>query len=166
MAYSDYGAFVYCNRERRTDKEDAPAFATDQETFGTDIGNVPSGARIWVSLIHAKETNREMDWISHIHHGIMGDGIVRVLCHKYGLPEIYDIGCKDGPKEIDYYDSDEIDPIEFDPFSFEFIASDYKIYKFSFDRGDNIYHVEMMEPDGTAWSCDYGYGYGAGVEED
>ena len=43
MAYSDYGAFVYRNGERRKDKEDAPAFASSQETFGEDINNIPSG---------------------------------------------------------------------------------------------------------------------------
>lgn len=35
MAYSDYGAFVWLNGERREDKEDVAAFATDEETFGT-----------------------------------------------------------------------------------------------------------------------------------
>ena len=28
MAYSDYGAFVYCNGKRREDKEDVATFAT------------------------------------------------------------------------------------------------------------------------------------------
>lgn len=164
MAYSNWGAFVYCNGERRTDKEDAPAFATGQETFGRDINTIPSGLRIWTSLFHAKENNREPDRFSRIYHGVLGDGPVRVLCYKYGLPEIYDFGCKDGPKAIDYYDSDKIDCAEFEPFSFEFVASDYKTYKFFFDHGDQD-HVEMTEPDGTVWSCDYGYGFGAGFEE-
>lgn len=91
-----------------------------------------------------------------LYHGVLGDGPVRVLCYKYGLPAIYDFGCKDGPKAIDYYDGDKIDCAEFEPFSFEFVASDYKTYKFFFEHGDQD-HVKMTEPDGTVWSCDYGY---------
>ena len=109
MAYSDYGAFVYRNGERRRDKEDAPLFATDEETFGADINTIPSGARIWVSLIHAKETGQELNYLNSIYHGVLGDGPVRVACYKYGLPQIYDMGCKDGPKEIDYYDAEKTD---------------------------------------------------------
>lgn len=30
MAYSDYGAFVYLNGERRTDKEDVGVYDTDE----------------------------------------------------------------------------------------------------------------------------------------
>ena len=165
MAYSDYGAFVYRNGERRQDKEDAPLFATDEETFGADINTIPSGARIWVSLMHSKKTGRELDWLNSIHHGIVGDGPVRVLCHKYGLPEIYDLGCKDGPKKIDYYDAEKTGSDDFEAFSFEFVASDYQTYKFFFDH-DDTYTVEMTEPDGTLWTCTYGYGYGAGFEDD
>ena len=67
MAYSDYGAFVWLNGERRRDKEDVATFATDEETFGESSENIPSGARIWVSLIHQQDQN--VDWVNHIHHG-------------------------------------------------------------------------------------------------
>ena len=60
--------------------------------------------------------------------------------------------------------SDKIDCAEFEPFSFEFVASDYKTYKFSFEHGDQD-HVTMTESDGTVWSCDYGYCFGAGFED-
>lgn len=86
MAYNDYGAFVYKNGERRRDKEDAPAFASDKEIFGTDIGNVPSALRIFVSLVEGKKYGRELDWFEHIHHGVCGDDSIRVVCHKQGLP--------------------------------------------------------------------------------
>ena len=164
MAYSDYGAFVYRNGERRRDKEDAPLFATDKETFGADINTIPSGARIWVSLIHAKETGQELNYLNSIYHGVLGDGPVRVACYKYGLPEIYDLGCKDGPKEIDYYDEEKVSSEDFEAFSFEFVASDYKTYKFSFACDEPLYTARMTEPDGTVWTCTYGYGYGAGFE--
>lgn len=61
MAYSDYGAFVYCNGERRKDKEDSPLFSVHK----TD----------WTGLCH----------------GCMGDGDIRVMCYKQGLPSIYEV---------------------------------------------------------------------------
>lgn len=158
MAYSDYGAFVYMNGERRTDKEDAPAFASDQEIFGVDINSIPSEVRIFASLIKAKEDDRELSWLEHIHHGICGDGNIRVVCHKQGLPEIYEV-IDDSVQKVKFCDSDEVDWYEYEPFNFE-----YKDHHFHFESG-SPYVVEMNEPDGTYWRCEYDYGYGAGFEE-
>ena len=50
MAYSDYGAFVYLNGERRTDKEDVGVYDIDEEFdflgwhfhfWGDDFGGTP-----------------------------------------------------------------------------------------------------------------------------
>ena len=154
MAYSDYGAFVYCNGKRREDKEDVATFATDEETFGTSSENVASGARIWVSLLKQKEDGKDVDWINYIHHGILGDGNIRVMCHKQGLPSIYE-ATENGFEKIKYCDEDT-DPYEYDPITFE-----YKGYRFLFESG-KPYRAEMIEPDGTKWECTYDYGYGAG----
>ena len=159
MAYSDYGAFVWRNGERRTDKEDAPLFASSEETFGADIDRIPSAARIWASLIHAQSSDREINWLTSIHHGILGDGPVRVLCHKQGLPEIWEM-TDDRPKKIPYYDDETTDYADFEPFDFE-----YKGYRFHFESGEP-YRVTMTEPDGAEWECEYDYGYGAGFEEE
>lgn len=163
MAYSDYGAFVYKNGERRYDKENVALFATDEETFGTDSTNVPSGTRIWISLMKAKEYGeKENAWVTqHIHHGILGDGNIRVMCHKQGLPEIFEL-TENGIEEIKYHD-DTVDYFDYDPFGF-----DYKGYHFTFTSGYNSghYFVTMDEPDGTTWECEYDYGYGAGFEEE
>lgn len=150
MAYSDYGAFVWKNGERRTDKEDAPLFASDEDTFGADIGDIPSGARIWVSLLQAKETGRKTTWLTAIHHGILGDGPVRVLCHKYGLPEIWEMA-DDGPHEVVYHD----DSVFSDTFgSYRPVSFEYKGYTFRAEAGDSIYYAIMIEPDGTEWNFD------------
>lgn len=156
MAYSDYGAFVYKNGERRTDKEDVALFATDEETFGTSSENIPSGLRIWMSLIHEKESDKSVDrWLTHIHHGIMGDGPVRVMCHKQGLPEIYEL-LEDGKiKKVDFAD-ENIDYFDYDSIEYE-----YKGYQFTFSSG-SPYVAEMVEPAGTRWRCEYDYLYGAG----
>ena len=54
MAYSDYGAFVFKNGERREDKEDVALFEAPEETVG-----VPAAARLFMSLIHVDKTGKE-----------------------------------------------------------------------------------------------------------
>lgn len=44
MAYSDYGAFVYLNGERRTDKEDVGVYDTDE-------ASLPSGIRVYANIM-------------------------------------------------------------------------------------------------------------------
>lgn len=158
MAYSDYGAFVYKNDVRRTDKEDVAVFASDEETFGCDSEEIPSGARIFVSLMQQRTKGAELSWYTMIHHGIMGDGPIRVICHKCRLPDICEI--VDGeivdveylPPETNKYDNDDYD-----------IVFDYKGYHFRFVSGKPC-EAYMTEPDGTKWECYYGYEYGAGFE--
>lgn len=152
MAYSDYGAFVYKNGLRRTDKEDAPTFATDEETFGRPIDEVGNGARIWVSLLQNKKTGKNIS----IHHGIMGDGNIRVACHKQGLPTIYEATEK-GIIKIEYVNEDV------DYFDYGIVKFEYKGYKFIFEE-DKPYEATMIEPNGDKWICKYDYGYGAGFE--
>lgn len=154
MAYSDYGAFVYKNGERRPDKEDVALFNSDEETFGEPSENIPSGARIWTYLLHRNADHNA--WTDHIHHGIIGDGPIRVMCHKQGLPQIYELS-EDGCKEVQY-PQNETDHYEYEPITFE-----YKGYKFRFTSG-KPYIAEMTEPDGTTWRCEYDYLYGAGFE--
>ena len=154
MAYSDYGAFVWLNGNRREDKEDVATFATDEETFGEDSINIPSGMRIFASLLKQKENGKEVDWVNHIHHGILGDGNIRVMCHKQGLPRIYEAS-ENGFEEIKFY-NDETDYYDYDPIYFE-----YKGYKFYFVSGEP-YKARMITPDGDEWECEYDYEYGAG----
>ena len=145
MAYSDYGAFVYCNGVRREDKEDVALFATDEETFGTASENIPSGARLWVAMAHDRSIR--------LYHGVMGDGSIRVACYKQGSPAIYE-ATDEGVNEIEYAGEDE------DPYDY-CIDYEYKDYKFHFES-DKPYEAQMIEPDGTVWECSYDYEYGAG----
>ena len=126
MAYSDYGAFVYCNGERRKDKEDSPLFSVHK----TD----------WTGLCH----------------GCMGDGDIRVMCYKQGLPSIYEVS--DGAYKLIEYADEETDYFEYDPIDYE-----CKGYKFHFESG-KPYTAQMIEPDGKKWECSYDYWYGAGFE--
>lgn len=153
MAYSDYGAFVYENGNRREDKEDVALFEKPEDTFGTSVENVSSGMRIWASLLRARESGKELGWIDHIHHGTMGDGNIRVLCHKQSLPEVYEL-----------MDNGEIIEVEVpceECFEWGVVEFEYKGYKFRFESGEpNV--ATMIEPDGTEWCCEYDYWYGAG----
>ena len=164
MAYSDYGAFVYKNGERRRDKEDVALFKSDEETFGESSENIPSGARIWTFLFKLQHDRQlgKLPWIDYIHHGIMGDGDIRVMCHKQGLPQIYE-RTEEGIKEIKFA-PDDTDHYDYPPINFE-----YKGYKFKFISGYVFgfpYVAEMTEPDGTHWKCEYDYMYGAGFESE
>lgn len=159
MAYSDYGAFVYKNDERRPDKEDVALFATDEETFGESSENIPSGLRIFVSTLHQREANGDnSSWTTRIHHGIMGDGNIRVMCHKQGRPQIFELNDSGEINEVEYCD------IDTDLYEYGTITFEYKGYSFKFIEG-SPYEAQMIEPDGTAWHCFYDYGYGAGFEE-
>jgi len=149
MAYSDYGAFVYLNGYRRTDKEDVATFATDEETFGMDSAEIPSGSRILMNILHQKDTNNNI----RIHHGILGDGDIRVECHKQGRPCIVE-ATEDGFNEVEYCDEDT----DFYDYCIDF---EYKGYKFHFENGEP-YYARMVTPEGDVWECEYDYWYGAG----
>ena len=82
MAYSDYGAFVYLNGKRRTDKEDVGVYDTDE-------ASLPSGLRIYANIMKHPDG---CEWFEHSHHGVLGDGIIRVGCYKQGWPELYEWG--------------------------------------------------------------------------
>ena len=149
MAYGDYGAFVYKNGKRRTDKEDVFTFPKN-----TAVGF----------------TNKEMgeywaEWIVHAkHHGIIGDGNIRVVCHKENPPvilELIDGSVKEVPIPPENFIQEEY--VLKWRFSFE-----YKGYRFFFESGtgrENPYTAEMTEPDGTHWLCKHAYFYGAGFED-
>lgn len=168
MAYSDYGAFVTCNGKRRTDKEDVAVFASDIDTFGDNVDNIPSGLRIWAHLIYKRSDSEtpdypDKDWVEYIHHGIMGDGPMRVVCHKQGLPGIYY-----WPEDAKYPEKiviPETNDHDFDRWSDYDIKYESNGYKFHFISG-RPYHAEMTEPDGTHWECTYDYCYGAGFEDE
>lgn len=165
MAYSDYGAFVYCNGTRREDKEDVALFATDEETFGMPSAEIGSGSRIWVSLGKARKDGVDRDWIDSIHHGTMGDGNIRVLCHKQHLPEVYE-RLEDGTiRHIDINQLPEFQGKEFEHFEWGCISFKYKGYSFCFKSGEPN-EAEMTEPDGTYWLCEYDYEYGAGFKDE
>lgn len=150
MAYRDYGAFVFRNDKRRTDKEDVPAF-DGEITVDTS----------------AFDKEMEQDWgewvVYEEHHGIIGDGNIRVMCHKQNPPVVLEL--TDGVvKQIQLPAEKFISEECGTKWSFAF---DYKGHHFFFESGtgrENPCTAEMTEPDGTHWLCEYDYFYGAGFE--
>lgn len=128
MAYSDYGAKVFCCGVRRKDMEDAVAFPKCDD-----------------------------EWASDMHHGIMGNGNIKVICHKQGLPSIYEM-IDNNIIRVEFNKDDLIDFFEYERVEFE-----YKGYKFIFmdnDTTGKCYYAQMIEPDETVWDCFYDYCYG------
>ena len=167
MAYSDYGAFVYLNGERRTDKEDVGVYDADEACL-------PSGIRVFAN--HMK-LNDGGEWFESSHHGVLGDGRVRVGCYKQGWPELYE--WEDGKDEpthytFDYlsrkfgwddyveYSGSRFEPDEYDE-EFDFLG-----YHFRFrgdDNGCTPKYWATMIGDGEIWDCEYDYWFGAGFDD-
>lgn len=172
MAYNDYGAFVYENEKRRNDKEDVPVWGVDVEL---EVGN---GARIFANILKNRE-NGATEWWQNCQHGVMGDGDVRVACYKQGFPSVYYMeSCEVkeltteeiiglcGEKCIDYveeYGGEKYFGYDYDV-HFEFMGREMCFVGNSFGNKPG-YYASMKEPDGTEWTCEYDYGYGAGFYE-
>lgn len=128
MAYSDYGAFVYLNGERRTDKEDVGVYDTDE-------GSLPTRLRIYANIM--KHPGGCCEWFEHSHHGVMGDGSVRVGCYKQGWPEVYK--WEDGKDKPTRY--------TFDDLSRKFGWDDYEEYddtRYAADKYDEEFRLPWM----------------------
>lgn len=167
MAYSDYGAFVSLNGKRRTDKEDVGVYDTDEAPL-------PAGLRVFANIM---KRDGGGEWFESSHHGVMGDGSVRVGCYKQGWPEVYEWG--DGMDEPTQY--------TFDDLSRKFGWDDYEEYgderyaPYEYDKefdflgwhfhfcGDNLgatpKYWATMSRDEETWECDYDYMFGAGFDD-
>ena len=181
MAYSDYGAFVYKNGERRRDKEDVGVFDTEEAEYG-------SGARIWMNLLKREAENSwDKPWRGS-QHGVMGDGNVRVACYKQGFPTVW--AWPEGAEEPRMFDNEQlfmhngwsvddpwvcvwnhdgektlcIDAYDYDD-EIRFTVPGLEGYEFTYRHGEpNV--STMREPDGTFWECTHDYWYGAGFEDE
>lgn len=169
MAYNDYGAFVYLNGERRNDKEDVGVYDTDE-------AQLPHGMRVWANIMKNIDSGEDK-WWKRSHHGVMGDGHVRVGCYKQGWPELY--VWEDGKDKPTLYTFDDLcrrfgwdDYREYyekryplDNYDKEF---DFLGWHFNFwgnDYGSTPKYGATMSRDGVTWECEYDYGFGAGFDD-
>ena len=169
MAYGDYGAFVYLNENRRRDKEDVGVFDTEE-------ASLPSGLRIYANILKNMEGDEDR-WWKHSHHGVMGDGNVRVACYKQGWPEIW----------VWERDASEPSSFSFDDLSRLYRWDDYEEYEGtryapdSYDKEFDLlgWHFRFwgdecdskpaygasMTRNGETWECEYDCEYGAGFDD-
>lgn len=154
MAYSNWGAFVYKNGERRTDKEDVGVFDTDE-------GSLPTEMRIFVN-IYKNQSNKNDDWSNHSHHAVLGDDIVR-FCGYKSNPELWAI-INEKPERVllPKIDYDCDDAWELHDQSGE-LEVDGKVWKWWFNQyNENMINLKLIEPNGDIWLSTCGYQYGAG----
>jgi hypothetical protein len=147
MAYSDYGAFVYRNDERRVDKEDSELFVNDSDRY-----------------------------YDMLYHGVLGDGDVRVGCYKQGWPDLY-LWCVGGNQEYYGYDKlsrlfgwsdyDEYDGIRYAPdhYDKEFDFLGWHFHFVGSEWSDTPKYMASMKKNGEKWECYYDYMYGAGISD-
>ena len=141
MAYSNWGAFVYCNGERRKDKEDVYAFDVDE-------------------MEKQRQNDQHIDTGSH---AVLGDKEIRLCAYKTyprlwrlrdGRVEKIDIESFLIGKELSEDDVEVFANYEGEVDGFKFTANRY-------EEGRMI-DLTLTEPDGTGWKSTCGMSYGAG----
>lgn len=178
MAYSNWGAFVHKNGERRKDKEDVAVFNTDE-------ADVPSGMRIFANLMKNSAKYGEGDsgvkdtpWHEHSHHAVLGDGPVRLCGYKCN-PELWVMKPDGAVEQIELPDICNHDgEIKDASTHFYVYADEYgkeKKEEMKEAEGEYVYsarhyngnmiELELIEPNGNRWSAISGYEYGAGHME-
>jgi hypothetical protein len=155
MAYSDYGAFVRCNGDRRHDKEDVPVFGD------ADVEAAPSGARIFVHILKRRaEGDHERKPWDGIFHAVLGDGPVRLCGYKY-YPVIFAVD-DNGPRKIEVDPEDDDDEYWQDGSE---ASGETDGHKWRVEMGERITSLWMQCPDGTQWTATLGYLHGAGHDD-
>lgn len=167
MAYGDYGAFVYLNGERRTDKEDVGIYDADE-------ASLPSGLRKYSNII---KLGGNGELFKSSYHGVLGDGNVRVGCYKQGWPDIYEwedgkdkpvgytfdgLSRKFGWDDYEEYGNKRYAPDEYDK-EFDFLGYHFRFH--GNDNGDTPKYWATMIGDGEIWDCEYDCEFGAGFDD-
>ena len=154
MAYGDYGSFVYLNGKRRADKEDVGVYDTDE-------ASLPTGLRVYANIM--KHGGGGCEWFEFSHHGVMGDGSVRVGCYKQGWPEVYE--WEDGEDKPTQYTFDDLSR----KFGWDYYEEfDFLGWHFHFwgnDSDGTPRYGATMSRDGETWECDYDCMFGAGFDD-
>lgn len=149
MAYGNWGAFVYKNEVRQKNREDNTPYQEDELEAG-----------YWQAFSGVDENgNRTLTGAKlHCVHASLGSGKVRLCAYK-NYPELYlegkEVEIKDNTDEYSE-DDDEIHA-----------KGEIEGYKFTIRRYDgNMIDLELIDPDGTKWTCTAGLCYGAGYTDE
>ncbi len=158
MAYSNWGAFVHKEGERRTDREDVAVFRDDEK-------DLPSAVRIFANLMANRQRYPvgETPWYEHSHHAVLGDGPVRLAGYKH-LPELWHAQEDGSVVRVDLTPYRTTEGEEWDDHTYE---GEYSGVRFRANEYDNnMIDLELVEADGSKWKSTCGYCYGAGFEDE
>lgn len=155
MAYSNWGAFVHKDGERRTDRENVAVFNDDEK-------DAPSDARIFANILknRAKYPDGNPPWHEGSQHAVLGDGPVRLVGYM-SHPSLYELTDDGEVIDVDLKpyrtrgdDEDYGENTEY--------KGEYKGYWFAAHEFDgNMLDLELTEPDGATWASRCGYRFGA-----
>lgn len=137
MAYSDYGAFVYLNGERRTDKEDVGVYDTDE-------ASLPTGLRVYANIMKHHDG---FEWFEFSHHGVMGDGKDKPTRYTFD-----DLSRKFGWDDYEEYGGTRYAADKYDE---EFDLLGWHFHFWGDDLGATPRYGATMSRDGETWKCDY-----------
>jgi hypothetical protein len=145
MAYGNWGAFVYKNGVRQTNREDNTPFKEDelQPGYHQAFGRVDT----------------KLD----PHHASLGSGPFR-LCGYKSSPYLFWEG--NAVDDRPYQKGDNAGTDDWSWYDSEGIEGELNGYKFRATPHEYPEAVELwvQEPDGTQWTGKSGYGMGAGWE--
>lgn len=160
MAYSNYGAFVYKDGERRKDREDVAV-------FDDHLKHYSSGMRIWANLLEAQKKYgdcTEQPWHEHCQHAVLGDSLVRLCAYKEhaGLWKL----------EKDRIIQVKLPETDYSKDNFQInvhglVAVYEETWNWAFwQYNENMINLWLREPNGSQWFAVCGYEYGAGHMEE
>lgn len=158
MAYSNWGAFVYKDGQRRTNREDVGVFDEDE-------AELPSGARIFANIAKAREkygaAGEKQPAHEHSHHAVLGDGPVRLAGYKYHV-DLWHLA-EDGT--VTNLDLDQFEVKRSEYGTVETLKGEYEGCRFTAELDEdsgNLIDLTLTEADGAEWTSRCGYLYGAG----
>lgn len=152
MAYGNWGAFVYKDGVRQSNREDNTPFHEDELEAGywqAFAGNNEDGTRV--------TTGKKI----HCHHASLGDGEFR-LCGYKSYPRIF---LKGEEIEIEKYAIGGASE-GWNWWDSQGISGEIEGFKFSahpFSNPERV-ELELIQPDGTKWTGKSGYCIGSGHE--
>ncbi len=149
MAYSNWGAFVYKNDERQTEREDTIPYREEDGISGFPL------------VLLARDEHQMA------HHAVLGTGTVRWCAHK-SSPILYVNGEMVTDQELRKRYATNLEDVDGYLWETEETIYQGEIEGYKFRAKPftgNMIDLELVEPDGTIYTARSGYCYGAGFDQ-
>lgn len=153
MAYGNWGAYVYKNGERQTEREDNTPYREHELESG------------YLQAFHPGRRDGSV----RPHHAVLGSGRIRLCAHKSAVV-LYVDGAEVDSQELRKQYASHLESDD-EGYLWEAEETIYqgKIEEHSFKAkpfDGNMLDLELIEPDGTHWTARAGYAYGSGHHPD